>query len=320
MEEPIQNPLLHVLQETFDKSAKQTLKTKYLKELNGVKKWTCYSDYSFDNKEKANDVISFTLVPYIDDFEDLSKHIKSLVKVDIKKTRKVDDKFIQFLKKYPILNFSFILDDRKNLFSNNQDDLKVALENTLKHIRNDFNRWKTERPEQEEYYNKIDKQLKCVLELIKNKKKLKIISDMLLITFLGAYVSSFLADETKAEIFGWFSDRDAINEICENVSIDIFNYYFATQIEHNCQFVAAPAASTDNAFYEELVRIPDYITGALADYNHETDQISKDKFDTVLTEFMAENEFNSFVFKVKFDSSAGTSCSRLLFHKKEEKK
>lgn len=111
-----QNPLLKIISQTFDKTTISDLNYYYLKATVGISKWTCYSDYCFDDNNKPNDVVCFTLVPYIDDPEKLSSHIKSIAAVDIKKTRQVREEFTDFLKEYPLINFSFILPDSSVLW------------------------------------------------------------------------------------------------------------------------------------------------------------------------------------------------------------
>ena len=66
--------------------------------------------------------------------------------------------------------------------------------------------------------------------------------------------------------------------------------------------------------YEELVRIPDYVAGTLADYNFEENEISKSKFEKILQNFMAENDKNNFVFKIDFSSDINPKCSSITFH------
>ena len=74
MNTEINNPIFQVIDETFEKSTKTDLEKYYLKLTNGVKKWTCYSDYCFGDSNKPNDVVCFTLIPYIVDFEKLSNN------------------------------------------------------------------------------------------------------------------------------------------------------------------------------------------------------------------------------------------------------
>lgn len=316
MDKEVYNAIFHVLHDTFEKSTKTDLENNYLRLTQNVKKWTCYSDYCFDDYNKPNDVVCYTLVPYVDDFQQLSDYIKSIANVDIKNTRKVRDEFIRFLKSYPLINFSFILNDRKKIIGKDHNAVKLFLKQTFEFIKEQYIDWGKNQPEQKEYYAKIDKKLNCILKLIKDDKKIKQIVSMLLVTFFGAYVSNRVINNTDIEIFGWFSDRDSINEVCDNFSIDMFLYYLHGLTNGKTfQFAASPASSKDNAFYEELVRIPDYVAGALADYNMDDNLISKDKFDIILTNYMAENIHNNYVFKVFIDDDK-LSCSRVILHKK----
>jgi hypothetical protein len=316
MDKEINNPIFQVIDGTFEKSTKTDLEKYYLKLTNGVKKWTCYSDYCFGDSNKPNDVVCFTLIPYVVDFEELCDNIQALANVDIKKTRKVRDEFVEFLKSFPLINFSFILNDKKKIFGKDHDAVKKSLKATYTEIKKKYSEWSKNQPEQREDYKQIIKKLNCIIQLIDSNKKIKQIIDMTLVTFIGAYVCSRVIKDLDLEIFGWFSDRDAINEICDNSSISLFHTYLHGFLDGKpFQFVASPAGSTDNPFYEQLVRIPDYVAGALADYDMENDLISKDKFDTMLTDYMAENVHNNFVYTLSLIEDK-FSCVRIDIHKK----
>src|SRR5690606_22419899 len=111
-----ENILQNLLNETFEKSTISQIENNYLSNLKSVSKWICFSDYCLDDKEKPNDVVTFSIIPYITDFHIVEDHIKKCAKTDIKKTRVVNEKFIEFLNKYPLINFSFIINDRKYLY------------------------------------------------------------------------------------------------------------------------------------------------------------------------------------------------------------
>lgn len=305
------NILLEILNNAFLKSALKEIDLNYFSSTYKINKWTCYSDYCFGDKNKPNDVVTFSLVPYIDDFEQLSSYIKSIAKTDIKNARSVGDEFISFLKKYPLINFSFILNNKKEIFGNNSFEIRNCLEQTFTTIKEQYVTWSQNQPEQLEHYKSVIKKLDCTINLLKANKKVKQIIEMTLVAFLGGYVSSIIVNKTKTEIFGWFSDRDSIHEVCNHLSNDLFqNYLHGLSNGHDFQFVVASATSLDLPFYDELLKIPDYIAGTLADYNFKTNQISKDKFDTVLTNYMAENTINNFVFEIK-DVDGNLNCSRI---------
>jgi hypothetical protein len=314
----IQNPLLEVLDKTFDGSTSQDLTANYIPRIQGITKWTCYSDYCFDDKQKPNDVVTFSLIPYVADFDKVSEHIKSIASRDIKNTRIVGEKFIEFLKMYPLINFSFILEDRQRLIGKDHRATKQFLHDTFQYIRKQYQEWLTNQPEQEEYYKRVDKKLQDCIRLITTGKKIKQITDMLLVTFLGGYISAKVIRDSHIEIFGWFSDRDSLNEVSDNFSIELFHYFFSGLTGAKpFQFAASPAGSLANPFYEELVRIPDYVAGTIADYNRQTNEVSKEKFNTMLSNYMAENNHNNFVYRL-FTELDVLYATRITIHKKDE--
>lgn len=315
MSKPVNNPLLQALQNTFHELTTNDLQ-KYLNSISDIKKWSCYSDYCFGDKTKPNDVVCFTIVPYVDDFEELSKTIKSIANRDIKNTKIVKEEFINFLTNYPLINFSFILNDKKKLFGNDSITIRKSLEQTFLLLKEQYRNWAENEPERKDDYNKIEKKIDCTILNIRQNKKVKQIIEMVLVTFLGAYVSSIIVNKTKAEIFGWFSDRDSINEVCNNLSIDLFhNYLHGLTYGIDFQFASSLATSQHAPFYDELLKIPDYIAGTLADYNMENNSISKDKFDTMLTEYMGDNVDNNFIHIIDGNLNP-IKCSRVNIFKK----
>ena len=211
--------LIKVIENTFGKSTIEDLKNNYLPKVDYVTKWMCYSDYCLDDKNKPNDVISFTLVPYIDDTEALSKFIKTIAKKDIKKSNKVSKEFIDFLKNYPLINFSFVINDRKKLFGDTHKIVVDSLRENFSLMKEQYTEWIKNQPEQKEQYSRVIKKINCTLNLINSGKKIKQIIGMLLVTLIGAYVSSQIIKNKDIKIFGWFSDRDAINEVCNNTNL-----------------------------------------------------------------------------------------------------
>ncbi|MBD3638145.1 MAG: hypothetical protein HUJ25_12405 [Crocinitomicaceae bacterium] len=301
--------LIGTFKRTFELSALPDMRQHYFSATKKVEKWMCYSDYAIGNSDKPNDVITFTLVPYVDDFVDLAKYIQSLAKKDIKKTRTVNEDFTTFLKTYPLLNVSFVLTNNKYLFFDSRDNLKQFLENNFKMLTEQCDHWKKTTPGNAAYYETIKKKYKCVLELVKKGKKLDIIANMVLTTLLGAYVSSIVVEEARVKKLGWFSDRDAINDVCDNVSIDLFYRYLWGIVEYGGEFLASPASSKANNFYEEFARLPDYIAGTIADYDFRKDHVSKDKFTTVLREYISENTHNNFIFRLDFNHDGKNTLS-----------
>lgn len=314
MEDFKNNGIIQVVQSTFEMSAMSDIENGFLRENLGEQKWMCFSDYSLNDKRKPNDVVSFTLVPHIYNFDDVSLLIKSVAKVDVKKTRKVSNEFIDFLKNFPLLNISFILKNRKRL-AYGENDFKTILFDSFKDLADLCDVWISNRPKMKENYLDMKRKYTCVMEHISNNKKLNLIADMSLVTMLGSYISGIVVEKCKPSILGWFSDRDAINEICHGVSMDLFRSNLWELTRYSGEFAFAAANSKSNAFYEEFVRIPDYIAGTLADLNFTDDTFTSDKFKTIYTDYMANNVRNNFVFEIDFNNNGNYSCRRLTIVK-----
>ncbi|MES1181777.1 MAG: hypothetical protein ABUL44_03190, partial [Flavobacterium sp.] len=248
-------PIFEALQSTFAKSISLDIQNNYLANFKEIKKWICLSDYSIGGKK--NDVITFSFLPYVVDIEELSKIIKNIAPKEIKHTKEIDSKFINFLKDSFTLNISIVLENHNYLFGKDFDGVIEILRNTLKKLIEDVDGWNLARPYMKEQNEKIRKKAKRVLRLVEHKKKIEIIKNLFLITLMGGYFLSFIANETNAEKVTWFSDRDAINDIEDYFATDIFSIsFYEYLIGEKCEFYSAPAASADIEWYGELIKIP----------------------------------------------------------------
>ena len=311
--------VLKLFEETYNKSVLKNLDENYFPKFSQYKKWKCYSDYSFDQK-KANDVITFTLLPYLTDPLIITEVIKKLAPTEIKKTRTVNPKFLEFIKNSPFVTFSIIIEDHKNYYFEDRDRLKEAMLLYLNGLVNDsLPKWAKNRPSLKDYHQKLSKKTKAVIRLINRDKKIRIIKNLFLITSFGSYIATQFANKTNAEIFGWFSDRDEINDVEKNYSIDLFGIQFSEHlINEKCQFVAAPASSSDSEWYGEFTKIPDLINGAIADYDFKNDKVSHDKFIPIIRDLISDNKRNVFVFRLFLDDDGKISLGRLTTHKKDK--
>lgn len=85
--------VFRTLEETINKSA-IILFRNFVNKYPDVTKWFMCSDYCFDDKSKANNVISFVIYPYILDFNDWNSVIETMQKTDLKHCRQVSPVFV----------------------------------------------------------------------------------------------------------------------------------------------------------------------------------------------------------------------------------
>jgi hypothetical protein len=308
-------PIVEGLKMVFEKSMKQDIIKNYLPRFSHVTKWVCLSDYSIGGK--TNDVLTFSFLPFIADHEELANLIRIISPSEIKNTRKIDPVFLNFLKSGPALNISVILENHKYLFATDNDSLQKLLRVDMeKMVNRDVDNWNKLRPHMRKNNENIRKKAKEVLRLIDHWKKLRIIKNLYLTTVLGGYFSAFIASQTSSEIFGWFSDRDEINDIADHFSIDLFSICFYEHlVGDTCRVVAAKATSSADEWYSDLIKIPDYLTGAIADYDFAENKVSKEKFTTIIENIYSDNITNTFLLKLRFDKSGTSVFSRLQFER-----
>lgn len=288
---------VELLRQEFERDEMKAQIQEFLKMASFSSKWMLYSDYCLDDQNKPNDVLSFVLIPFISEekYQELEKKIKETQPVDIKHTRSINSKFMDYIKTQAVFSFSFIVNNRQQLFGTDEAEQVKTVQNILESWKAGFSKWRdnADNDQQRDGYQdtitKINKQLREIFL----KKKVKDQIDVLLITILAAYyTASILKELLDIQIFGWFPDRDKTNETCEGLAIPIFN---ALQYEYmgarQYQFYAAKPDSQTIPFYDNENRIADVICGTLADYNLKENLISKDKFDEVLQGLMADYIF-----------------------------
>lgn len=111
----IENPLNNNAISLLLKGKEGCRRTEVLNIL-GFKKWIIVSDYVFD-KNKPQDVITFSIMPHVKDFNELKNKINTLQKKDIKHSDSINPEFIKFFQEFPIFNISISINKKFKLFT-----------------------------------------------------------------------------------------------------------------------------------------------------------------------------------------------------------
>ncbi len=247
-------PVIKLIYETFQKTTKDDLELNYFNKWGHANKWACFSDYSLEGK-KPNDVITFSFFPHIVDMVMLSDLIKGLAPTEIKKASKINPDFISFIRDSPFLNFSIILSNHQYVFNDNRDQLKASMLFSIDQMLGNIPKWEKQNPHMSATHGIYITRLKEMRQLVERDKKIQLLKNMFLITSIGSILSTLICNRTNTEVFGWFSDRDGINDISKNFSINLFNSQFIQYLKNqDCKFLAAPASSADNEWYSEIIK------------------------------------------------------------------
>ena len=297
------HPIHTLLDEFFAKEEIRNVITEYQNKNSKISKWLMFSDYCLDDKNKSNDVMTFVLMP----FESEAKHSEMQQKIhkmqpsDIKKTNTVNETFLSYLKSANVLIFSFVLDDRKHLLAPSHNQCLDGIKGTLQTICDCYEGWKKTADNEDilKHYEEVVDTIKHQLATLNGKNpNIKLLNDILITAFLGAYVSAKVLENLSIEIFGWFSDRDKVISGKDNIIVPVFNYF-----QHNMlggkkfKFCTFTPDDKVKPFFDDFNRIADVVTGAIADYNLEEDYITADKFNKVLIHLLADNK-QVFIFRI----------------------
>ncbi|HUC79392.1 MAG TPA: hypothetical protein VMR70_00695 [Flavisolibacter sp.] len=311
--QPNEAPVLQSFYQTLLQSGVDDLETNYFSQFGRTTKWACYSDYQLEGK-KPNSVITFSFFPSGMDHMQLGGLITALAPSEIKKAKTIRPEFVSFLKASPILTFSVVLENYRFLDRSTLEELRMSLVHTLDKLADEELQWTSQNPHMAEENKTFARKVRRLIREVQENRKLVQLKNLFLVTSIGSMLATLVCNRTQAKLFGWFSDRDAIHDVEDRFAIELFNVLFIQKLHHfpHCLFVAAPASSRDEEFYQDLVKVPDFITGAIADYDRKTNQISHSKFSGLLRDFMADNRRNFFLYRIDFANGKQATSSRLF--------
>ncbi|HDR2399229.1 TPA: hypothetical protein QCH98_004567 [Enterobacter bugandensis] len=272
-----------------------------------IAKWMIFSDYVLHDKNKPNDVITYSIFPYTENFFELGKKIDLLSFKDTKKLKRINKEFISFINTSEILNLSILLSKERKLDPLNEREM---LKTRYKMAINQINVW-IENQGEIKHFRQLINNLKLILdELDKPGANLKAIRDIEIVSSLTAYIAFQISQEIKIDIIGWFSDRDAmlsykIAKFSKPMIYDLaFNTYnnlmYNINEEYQEKFVFGLPETEGRVWYDSYNRVPDLIAATLADYNYEEDKCSHEKYRPVIKGILADNEKN-IIYKISFN-------------------
>ncbi len=233
------HPVHTLLDEFFEEAEISDIIAEYQRKNSNYSKWLMYSDYCLDDKTKANDVMTFVLMPFVNEAKhvEMQQKIHDMQPLDIKKTNTVNKSFLSYLKDESILIFSFVFDDRKHFFAPVIQSMFAVCQKTLEPISKCYEGWKITADNEDilKQYDKIVKKINQQLVSLSGKKpNIKLINDILITAFLGAYVSAKVLEKLKIEIFGCSVTATRLSRVMETSL-----YQYSTSISIICSEVVS---------------------------------------------------------------------------------
>lgn len=303
--------LVDCLTSTFGMSAEKEFKT-FLAKHSAVTKWMIVSDFVIGDPQAAHDAYTYTLFPYNTDIEELKAGIAELAPKDFKKTKAIEPRLLAFLRSGATFTVCF-LTPKKYKIAGDIHAVRRSLDETVSMMR----KWH-DVGNQGEVISAFERLKESARA---NNFKAQLMSTMMIATVLAAFCAIILAQERKIEIVGWLPDRDNITTAYESIA----HHMFAVDFSAFCQrhgiderpiktAIGLPKSDPEKpnqSWYDELVRIPDFLAGPLAAWNIMENLVTgRQKYVDLLRGAVADNPY--LVILRLIDTDEGIGISRLL--------
>ena len=259
-----------------------------------------------------------------DKVENIKDYINRFTPNDIKSSRKVAPEFLQYINSPVIFNISFLIDRETKLLKdyadeNNMESFLLAFKDFVKQIDSNSAFY-------EGFVESVLKRASAFQKDFGGKNfNAKLSRQIFLVATFVSLVFYYLNKIKEPSHIAWISDRDALVDRYDGFIYDLAYFMFLAECSSTISevdkskkiildkpnFVFTIPEKTGKNFYDELIRIPDYLAGTLADIDIDENEFSKDKYYTVLYHSLV-NSKNHAIFHVYGDSSK-LSSRRLAY-------
>lgn len=248
-----------------------------------VNSWYIVSDYCLDDKNKPNDVMTFTIYPFTNPYL-LNNGIKQYLSKDIKDFKYLSEKAVSYIKEAPyFFSLAFIIEGKNDVFKLN--DNKQLLDNAIKNMEN----WPQKK--KEEFIHKM-KRFRNYL----NRKEvdLKTLSNISITVHIMSAIIEFLLIKTNTKHILWISDRDKMTDFQDGIVSEFVRIYYANllnkRVSDHKVYGFWGGKDYDKEVFDELVRIPDYISGAIASMDFDNVEKIPEKHYDLFDKSIVDNE------------------------------
>ena len=281
------------LRKTIDKTTLSDLSA-WFAELPSNASWYVISDYCFDDDSKKNDVASFAVLLRHDTLTNIKNYINAFAPKDLKQTRNISPDFLKYVNSPVIFNLTFAI-DKKSKFLRDYAS-KEYMEEFFEGFEEFINIINTSALEPG-YIDGVLRRARETRESLKPKNaNIRLFRQIFLVATFASLVFHYLNKVKSPSQIVWVSDRDAMIDRCGGFIYDLSYFMFLAEylrvppgeasaddmtIDKPHFLYQIPPKSGVNE-HDELVRIPDYLAGTIADLDISENKFSKSKYYTVL--------------------------------------
>lgn len=277
------------------------------------------SDYCVGDPRKNHDVYAFEIILNHDRLENISDYILAVAPRDLKSSRKASEGLGKYITCPVAFSVSFVVSrETQGLRSYATAD---AIAGFVPEARRVVGQWITNSPEHSDYLQHMDRRLKLLgAEMTQKRRNDKLIRQIFLVATFAAYIFELLDLSRAPAAVRWISDRDAMFDRHDGLAFDLaFFFWLVVRSDRWATSPPIPRLSfaspgmDGKTEYAELIRLPDYLAGTLADVALPEMVFSHDKFPPLFSQLFVDSSNNAVV-QVLQDGEVLTT-RRVLFGK-----
>ncbi|BBT15094.1 hypothetical protein WP8S17C03_11430 [Metapseudomonas otitidis] len=275
----------------------------FLKRNSGFKSWWLFSDFCIGDKDKPNDTFAISICPAFEHPEVLVERIKGAIPQDLKKTRDIEEAATEFLKDGRMFHFVFVVEGRKYFFGETPDS---RLNKSRLFCQQAFDLLVEFKAPKD-----VLKPFRQLLQESKAKSfNFNLLTNVVLFSSMMSFLNCMLINHAGAKLIGMFPDRDKIESWCSSIYSHLIDNYTQGVLElvegRSFDYTLKRGVPSDqnvkNNWYDEFIRVPDYMAGVVASWDIDLGTIGEGKHELLFMRNIVDSE-NVTVLRVKFDDS-----------------
>ncbi|MGX5799652.1 hypothetical protein ACWGS9_00195 [Bradyrhizobium sp. Arg314] len=262
--------------------------------------WYVISDYCIGDPNKANDAFSFVIVLNHDTQANIAEYIAAVAPSDIKGSRSASPGLISYLRSPVAFSVSYIVERQSKLLHDYiTDDNIIASLPDLRELIGLFTRGS---PETVPYYQSVDKRLAAFeRDMRRPNRNSGLARQIHLCATFAAMLFKHLDAQKAPGFIRWISDRDAMLDRHDHLTFDLAYIYFqllrsmAGDVPDRPRLEFGLPLMDGVKEYSELIRLPDYLAGTLADLTLPALEFTHDKFRPVFANVFVNSPNNAVI-------------------------
>jgi hypothetical protein len=258
-------------------------------------KWMIGADFVINETSAAHDAFAFTVFPHYTDFTSTQDEIDRVFPRDIKGTQSITDDMLDYLRDPKRFHFCFLAQKNRHERDSVQQ-VRTTIDRAIATIRGLGTEGVPGGEERRAGYLRAFRNLRQ--EANANNFNYRLLSDIGILGMLAAAVMFWIVRHGNAVAFGVFPDRDKMTVGYNSVFNDMAFINFSSLCqrsgisEKRDILMPAPALLRgQELFYDPLVRIPDYVAGAISRLDYQARVVTSEhkKHGDLVEKFVSDN-------------------------------